>query len=119
MKKILFLLGTCGILAGGFFYLHETNYEIAAVMDQLNPLVKESAIYVKIPQPKRVDEHGAAYYEQTGYTPEGKKFFVKYMGMTTLKEDHYLKLTSKGKHIENYEEVSFLDLPQGVQEKIA
>ena len=51
MKFIKFLVVTAIVIGGGLFgakfYAEKNSGELAGVLDQLNPLVKEGNVYVK------------------------------------------------------------------------
>ena len=42
----------------------------------------------------------------------GKERTVEFNGLSVLKENHYLKISNKGAHIETYEEVSREKVPE-------
>lgn len=57
IKKILGVIAFIAILLfGSMLYSKNSSSEIAGVMDQLNPLVKESELYVKTTKPQSVNE---------------------------------------------------------------
>lgn len=81
-------------------------------MDQLNPLVKESELYVKTTKPQSVNEYGTASYQQLAANKEGETRTIQFNGLSELKTDRYLKLTNKGAHVETYEEVRRDQVPE-------
>lgn len=61
IKEILGVIAFIAILLfGSMLYSKNSSSEIAGVMDQLNPLVKESELYVKTTKPQSVNEYGTA-----------------------------------------------------------
>lgn len=113
IKKILGVIAFITILLfGSMLYSKNSSSEIAGVMDQLNPLVKESEIYVKTTKPQSVNEYGTASYQQLAANKEGETRTIQFNGLSELKTDRYLKLTNKGAHVETYEEVRRDQVPE-------
>lgn len=106
---MLLVLG--GMLLGSTIYTKNSTSELAGVMDQLNPLVKEGHIYVKTKEPNSVNDYGTAYYEQIASDENGKTRNIAFNGISELKTGRYLKLTNKGAHVETYEEVAKEEVP--------
>ncbi len=112
IKKLISTIVLVGlVLVGSTFYTRNSNSELAGIMDQLNPLVSEGAVYVKTTKPESINEYGTAAYNQMAADENGKTRPVAFNGLSELKVDHYLKLTNKGAHIENYEEVARDQVP--------
>lgn len=119
IKKLLGLLLVLGLVLGGItLFTRNSSSEVAGILDQLNPLVKKSELYVKTKAPDSVNEYGTASYQQTAAASDGKTREITFSGLKVLKEDHYLKLTSKGAHVETYEEVTRAEVPEAALEKI-
>ncbi len=113
IKKILGVIAFIAILLfGSMLYSKNSSSEIARVMDQLNPLVKESELYVKTTKPQSVNEYGTASYQQLAANKEGETRTIQFNGLSELKTDRYLKLTNKGAHVETYEEVRRDQVPE-------
>ncbi|MGL9749347.1 YxeA family protein [Enterococcus sp. DIV0170] len=113
IKKILGVIAFIAILLfGSMLYSKNSSSEIAGVMDQLNPLVKESELYVKTTKPQSVNEYGTASYQQLAANKEGETRTIQFNGLSELKTDRYLKLTNKGAHVETYEEVRRDQVPE-------
>ena len=113
IKKILGVIAFITILLfGSMLYSKNSSSEIAGVMDQLNPLVKESELYVKTTKPQSVNEYGTASYQQLAANKEGETRTIQFNGLSELKTDRYLKLTNKGAHVETYEEVRRDQVPE-------
>ena len=113
IKKILGVIAFIAILLfGSMLYSKNSSSEIAGVMDQLNPLVKESELYVKTKKPQSVNEYGTASYQQLAANKEGETRTIQFNGLSELKTDRYLKLTNKGAHVETYEEVRRDQVPE-------
>lgn len=107
---LLLILGGCLFVAAGI--TKNSTSEVAAIVDQLNPLVKESFVYIKTKEPDKVNEYGTAYYEQLAANEKGEARKIAFNGLSELKVGHYLKLTNKGAHVESYEEVSKEEVPK-------
>ena len=116
MKVIKYLIGLAaisGILLFGLKYSTEGSYgEIPGILDQLNPLVEKGEVYVKTQKPEEVNEYGTARYVQKAADANGKERTVEFNGLSVLKENHYLKISNKGAHIETYEEVLREKVPE-------
>ncbi|EOH75184.1 MULTISPECIES: YxeA family protein [Enterococcus] len=113
IKKILgVLIGALILLFGTMLYSKHSTSEVAGVLDQLNPLVPKSEIYVKTTKPQSVDIHGAASYQQIAANKDGKTRTVQFDGMSELQTNRYLKLINKGAHIETYEEIRRDQVPE-------
>ena len=113
IKKILGVIAFITILLfGSMLYSKNSSSEIAGVMDQLNPLVKESELYVKTTKPQSVNEYGTASYQQLAANKEGETRTIQFNGLSELKTDRYLKITNKGAHVETYEEVRRDQVPE-------
>ncbi|KAF1303594.1 YxeA family protein [Enterococcus sp. JM9B] len=111
----IFLLLLCG---GSLFYTKNSSGELAAFLDQLNPLVPESEVYVKTQDPESVNGYGTAAYKQTAAASDGTTRTLEFNGLQVLKKDRYLKLINKGAHVETYEEIPEKEVPQKALEKI-
>lgn len=118
-KKIFIPLFALALLAfGGVYLLGDSSGEFRAIADQLNPLVKESSVYVKTQKLDSVNGYGTASYTQTAAYEDGKTRKITFNGISELKVDRYLKLTTKGAHVETYEEISKDEVPEKALEKI-
>lgn len=116
MKFIKFLVVTAIVIGGGLFgakfYAEKNSGELASVLDQLNPLVKEGNVYVKTKKANSVNGYGIASYTQVAADEEGKTREITFTADHELKTDHYLKVPNKGAHINTYEEVNQDQVPE-------
>ena len=99
-------------------YSKNSSSEVAGTLDQLNPLVPKSEIYVKTTKPQSVNGYGTANYQQIAADENGKTRTIQFNGITELKTDRYLKLSNKGAHIETYEEVRRDQVPEKALKEI-
>ncbi|MGO2892939.1 MAG: YxeA family protein, partial [Enterococcus devriesei] len=94
------LIGLCAgvliLLFGASIYSKNSSSEVAAILDQLNPLVPKSELYVKTTAPQSVNGYGTASYQQLAADENGKTRTIQFNGLSELKTDRYLKLSSKG-----------------------
>lgn len=119
IKKLIGLFaGVLILLFGASLYSQNSSSEIAGILDQINPIVPKSELYVKIIKPQSVNEYGTANYEQVAADKNGKTRSVQFSGISELKTDRYLKLTNKGAHIETYEEVTRDQVPESALKQI-
>ena len=125
MKKILVLmpvviLGLAIILIGMYVVSNEKKQEgeIAGLIDQINPLVKEESSYIKTKKPDKFLEYDRASYTQKAYDKQGESRNLTFTAAQSLKLDRYLKITHKGAHVATYEEVNKQDIPKKAIKKI-
>ncbi len=105
-------------LVGAKFVTADQSGEMAGIVDRFNPFVKEEAVYVKTGKPVNVDEHGNANYKLTAVNQEGKTRTIEFMSIGELKQNRFLKLSSKGAYVETYEEVAREKLPDKAIEQL-
>lgn len=119
----VFLLGFF-LLAIGYFGacigLKDNTSAAGQAFNKINILVKEEPRYVKIDNAKAVDEDGYGNYNYTltSYDQKGQAHPIKFTGMGKLKQDHYLKLTTKGTYVITYQEAFEQNIPHNVYEKL-
>jgi len=119
IKKIIgFIAFIIILLFGTMLYSKNSSSEVAGVLDQLNPLVPKSELYVKTTTPQSVNGYGTATYQQMAANKNGKTRKVQFNGISELKTDRYLKLINKGAHIESYEEVLRYQVPEKALKEI-
>lgn len=119
IKKILgVIIGIFILLFGAMLYSKNSSSEVAGTLDQLNPLVPQSELYVKTTKPQSVNGYGTASYHQTAADQDGHTRMIQFNGLSELKTNRYLKLTNKGAHIETYEEVRRDQVPEKALKEI-
>ena len=125
MKKILILmpvviLGLAIILIGMYIVSNgkKQEGEIAGIIDQINPLVKQENSYVKTKKPDKFLEYDRVSYTQNAYNKYGESRDITFTAAKTLKLDKYLKITHKGAHVATYEEVNEMDIPKKALKEI-
>ncbi|AUI72005.1 YxeA family protein [Companilactobacillus alimentarius] len=114
----IFILGV-GYL-GACAYNKDNTSESAQALNKYNILVKREARYVKIDNSnaKDKDGYGNYTYDLKGYDKDGHSHPTSFMGMGKLKQDHYLKLDTKGTYVYSYKEVFKKDIPSDVYTKL-
>ncbi|WP_167629171.1 YxeA family protein [Listeria valentina] len=105
-------------LVGVKFVTANQSGEMAGIVDRFNPLVKEETVYVKTGQLVNVDEHGNANYKLTAVNQEGKTRTIEFMSIGELKQNRFLKLSSKGAYVETYKEVAREKVPEKAIEQL-
>lgn len=113
MKKIVISIGTLiAVIVIGFFglfgskiYNEDNPGELGAVVDQLNPFISESEVYVKTKTYDDINKDDMYSYTQTAANEDGKTRKIMFTSSKELKKGHYLKLSNKGTHINSYKEV--------------
>ena len=119
IKKIIgVIIGIFILLFGAMLYSKNSSSEVAGTLDQLNPLVPKSELYVKTTKPQSVNGYGTANYQQIAADENGTTRTIQFNGITELKTDRYLKLSNKGAHIETYEEVRRDQVPEKALKEI-
>ena len=119
IKKLLgIIIGIFILLFGAMLYSKNSSSEVAGTLDQLNPLVPKSELYVKTTKPHSVNDYGTASYEQLAADKNGKTRTIQFNGISELKINRYLKLTIKGAHVETYEEVRRDQVPEKALKEI-
>lgn len=119
IKKLLgIIIGIFILLFGAMLYSKNSSSEVASTLDQLNPLVPKSELYVKTTKPHSVNDYGTASYEQLAADKNGKTRTIQFNGISVLKINRYLKLTNKGAHVETYEEVRRDQVPEKALKEI-
>lgn len=63
-------------------------------------------------------EHDSYEYTQEGINEDGQKIKITFWAPQKLKENAYLELDAKGKHVESYQEVTEQDLPDTIKEEL-
>ncbi len=87
------------------------------ITDRINPLVPKSDIYVQINEEGTPLTPGGYDYTLTGYNESGEKAEVTFYAPGELREDAYLRVYTKGKYVETWEEVQLEEMPEEVKEK--
>jgi uncharacterized protein (TIGR01655 family) len=116
MKTIIRIILSIGLVffllcGGSLLYTNRASGEVAGMLDQLNPLVSESVVYVKTQKPVSIDQYGSGQYKQLAANKDGQTRTIEFQGLKVLKENRYLKLTNKGAHVESFEEIEKDEVP--------
>ncbi len=117
IKKFVISIGTLiAVIVIGFFgskiYNENNPGELGAVVDQLNPFISESEVYVKTKSYDDINKDDIYSYTQTAADETGKTRKIIFTSSKELKKGHYLKLSNKGTHINSYEEVQREQVPE-------
>lgn len=117
IKKFVISIGTLiAVIVIGFFgnkiYNKNNPGELGAVVDQLNPFISESEVYVKTKSYDDINKDDMYSYTQTAADETGKTRKIIFTSSKELKKGHYLKLSNKGTHINSYEEVQKEQVPE-------
>ncbi|EUJ38385.1 YxeA family protein [Brochothrix campestris] len=119
IKALLILVLIIGaVLGGALFFTKNSSSEFAALIDQLNPLVQESVLYVKTTEAESINGYGTATYSQTGAKANGNTRPISFTADHELKRDHYLELSTKGGHVNTYNEVPRDKVPVAAREAL-
>ena len=112
MKTMIKLAAGILFLFGGLtLFSSLAPEEVTQIVDQINPLLPTTQHYVKITSSQSVNDYGTASYRQLAADKNGQTRKIQFNGLSELKIDHYLKLTTKGSHVETYEEVTKEEVP--------
>lgn len=119
LGKLVGAVAAIGVLCvGGLVYSANSSSEVASMIDQVNPLIKTGAVYVKTQAADEVDSYGIASYTQKAADSQGKIREIRFTADHELKIAHYLKLVNKGSYIQTYEEVSRTEVPEKALQQI-
>ncbi len=117
IKKFVISIGTLiavivMLFFGSKIYNENNPGELGAVVDQLNPFISESEVYVKTKSYDDINKDDMYSYTQTAADETGKTRKIIFTSSKELKKGHYLKLSNKGTHINSYEEVQKEQVPE-------
>ncbi|MDT2056157.1 YxeA family protein [Enterococcus faecalis] len=117
IKEFVISIGTLiAVIVIGFFgskiYNENNPGELGAVVDQLNPFISQSKVYVKTKSYDDINKDDMYSYTQTAADKTGKTRKIIFTSSKELKKGHYLKLSNKGTHINSYEEVQKEQVPE-------
>lgn len=116
---VLTVIAVAAVLFVISFSTKTKTDEFSQVINQLNPMLKTESVYVKIDNSDSYDEsHGNYIYSLTGYSASGRKQPVVFTGMGKLKDQHFLKLTTKGSYVSTYAEVLPKQIPHAAYERV-
>ncbi|MBO0419406.1 YxeA family protein [Vagococcus fluvialis] len=128
MKKFILGMITLGLLAVGTPIVgsmvikdskQTSDNDLAQVFDRFNILIKEEPSYVVTDSSKAVKQNPGGYmYHQEVISESGKAYDISYYAGHELKEGAILKLDTKGRYVETWEEVSKENVPQKVLDKL-
>ncbi len=119
IKKLLgIIIGIFIFLFGAMLYSKNSSSEVAGTLDQLNPLVPKSELYVKTTKPHSVNDYGTASYEQLAADKNGKTRTIQFNGISELKINRYLKLTNKGAHVKPMKKCAVISVPEKALKEI-
>lgn len=125
MKKVLVILpvvilALTIILIGVYFVSNgkKQEGEIAGIIDQINPLVEKENSYIKTKRPDKFLEYDRVSYTQKAYNKFGESRDITFTAAKTLKLEKYLKIAHKGAHVDTYEEVDKMDIPNKALKEI-
>lgn len=125
MKSLLKFLFISIIIIGAAYvgtciYTKDSTDQFSQAMGQYNFLVKREPKYVKIDNTNAKDEdgYGNYTYDLTSYDSNGDPHKIKFMGMGKLKQNHYLKLDTKGAYVYSYAEAFKNNIPQKAYNKL-
>ncbi|ARV45959.1 hypothetical protein BCV50_13650 [Bacillus subtilis] len=111
MKKIFSMIVGAGVIAAicGVLFIHNE------ITDRINPLVPRQDLYVQINRDGQHLKPGGTEYTLDGYNQSGEKSEVTFLAGSDLRKNAYLRVYTKGKYVETWEEVQYQDLPKNVQ----
>ncbi|MFD1417661.1 YxeA family protein [Companilactobacillus keshanensis] len=125
MRNLLKFLFISVIVAGGLYlavciHAKDSTDQFSQAINQYNFLVKRESRYVKIDNTnaKDKDGYGNYYYNLVSYDDNGNPHKIEFMGMGKLKQNHYLKLDTKGSYVYTYKEVFEKNIPSDVYTKL-
>lgn len=128
MKKfILSILIIGGIIIGGPILgskltegqISTQNNDLGQVFDRFNLTIKKEPSYVVTNNKFGTKQEPGGYlYTQKAISESGKSYDLTYYTPGELRENAILKLDTKGRFVETWEEVQKEDVPKNVLEKL-
>lgn len=114
---ILFFITSIGLRV----YTYNNLSSSAAIIDQLNPLVKTEKVYTKTTQtfdhkyPDAITKIDHFVYVQTCYTSNAQKRRLAYISYEEkLKANKIIELTVRGQKVRYWQEINEQDVPKKV-----
>lgn len=118
MILLVLTIGTVTLVTWSYFTKDDSS-ELVQLVDRFNPFVPEKKVYVKTSDEYGVlQEHDSYEYTQEGVNEDGQKIKITFWAPQKLKENAYLELDAKGKHVGSYQEVTEQDLPDAVKDEL-
>ena len=128
MKKFIVSLVLLGLLVVGTPIVgsklikdgkQTSNNDLAQLFDRFNVLIKEEPSYVVIDNTKAEKQSPGGYmYYQEVISESGKKYDLSYYAERELKDRAILKLKTKGRYVETWEEATKEEIPEKVLLKL-
>jgi conserved hypothetical protein TIGR01655 len=108
------------VYVGVCFHAKDSTDQFSQAFNNYNFMVKREPKYVKIDNTnaKDNDGYGNYTYDLKSYDRSGNAHKIEFMGMGKLKQNHYLKLDTKGSYVYSYKEVFKDDMPYKVYQKL-
>ncbi|WP_367387509.1 YxeA family protein [Bacillus vallismortis] len=88
------------------------------ITDRINPLVPRQDMYVQMNRDGQHLKPGGTKYTLDGCNKSGGKSEITFLASGDLRKNAYLKVNTKGKYVETWEEVQYKDLPKKVQSQL-
>lgn len=124
MKKFMISLVLLGLLVVGTPIVgsmvikdgkQTSDNDLAQLFDRFNVLIKEEPSYVVIDNTKAEKQSPGGYmYYQEVISESGKKYDLSYYAGNELKDRAILKLKTKGRYVETWEEIAKEDIPEKI-----
>lgn len=112
IKAVLTLTVITGLFGAFTIATQRETGDLYEIIDRYNIFVDWQPLYVKTQQSQgEPTDSGGYQYTQVAYTADGALQDVRYYTSEKLANNHYLKLTAKGRYVESYEEIKKSSLP--------
>lgn len=128
MKKFILGILTLGIVLVGTPIVgsmmikdgkQTSDNDLAQLFDRFNILIEKEPTYLVTDSSKgEKQEPGGYIYYQKVVAESGKEYYLSYYAGHELKEGAILKLDTKGRYVETWEEVTKEEVPQKVLENL-
>ncbi|MGX7025651.1 YxeA family protein [Vagococcus hydrophili] len=128
MKKFIFgLVLVGGIVVGGPILgskltegqVSTQNNDLGQVFDRFNVTIKKEPSYVVTNSKYGTKQEPGGYlYTQKAINESGKSYDLTFYAPGELRENAILKLDTKGRFVETWEEVKKEDVPKNVVDKL-
>lgn len=112
---------TIAIILGFYFYSIPFLAGVTSLIDRLNPLVQTEEVYLKVPNNYQekisdpVNKGDKFTYVEKGFNKKGCSHKIKLVSLgKKLKAGQYLKVKTKRRQVQQWQEISKKEVPKEV-----
>lgn len=118
VKTILTLTVVTGLFGAFTLATQQETGPFYDLIDRYNILIDWQPLYVKT-ETRQGEPNATGYrYTQVAFSETGAAQDVSYQTSEKLADNHYLKLTAKGRYVKSYEEINKSQVPSKALERL-